>query len=295
MKQLAALLLISLLTACNHSPKPNPMLPDSNTPPEIKGYKLVWNEEFNYTGKPNPDYWSYEHGFLRNDELQWYQNNNANCNGQVLQIEARREKLQNPDYDPESHNETTLREFAEYTSASILTRGKQSWKYGRFEIRARIPVAKGSWPAIWTLGVDREWPSNGEIDLMEFYLKDDVPCILANAAWGTETRWNAEWDSTHKPLSEFIEETNDPKWADKFHIWRMDWNKNAIELYLDDVLLNKIELSKTINPDGFNPFQQEHYLLLNLAIGKNGGDPSKTEFPLTYEVDYVRIYQKTQD
>jgi beta-glucanase (GH16 family) len=285
------LLLVFFLASCNATTIQQSKFNKENTP-KLEGYQLIWHEEFNYQGKPNCEYWNYEQGFSRNNELQWYQPGNANCDGQVLKIEARREKRPNPNYSKFSSNWQHSREFIEYTSSSIMTKGKKSWKYGRFEIRAKIPVDTGAWPAIWTLGVNHEWPSNGEIDLMEFYIKDQTPGILANAAWGTKDRWVAQWDSSFKPLKQFIEEKKDPNWAEKFHVWRIDWDENNIKLYLDDELLNDIELSKTNNPDGFNPFRQEHYLLLNLAIGENGGDPSGTTFPLSYEVDYVRVYQK---
>lgn len=269
--------------------------PDARLPAKIPGYKLVWNDEFDYKGKPDPEYWDYEAGFVRNEELQWYQPGNANCRRHVLVIEGRRERMDNPDYEEGSRSWIKSRPYAQYTSASIMTKGKKSWKFGRFEIRARIPAVQGAWPAIWTLGVDKEWPSNGEIDLMEFYLVEGEPSILSNAAWGTVNRGQAAWDSSHKRLQEIMLENKDRKWADRFHIWRMDWTEEQILLYLDDVLLNSIDLTKTINPDGFNPFHQEHYLLLNLALGKNGGDPSQTDFPLRYEVDYVRIYQKINE
>jgi beta-glucanase (GH16 family) len=91
-------------------------------------------------------------------------------------------------------------------------------------------------------------------------------------------------------LSHFT--ANDPDWPNKFHVWRMDWTKDVINLYLDDELLNTQPLDQTLNPDGSNPFQQPHYLLLNLALGENGGDPSYSKFPIRYEVDYVRLYKQ---
>ncbi|WP_159523611.1 glycoside hydrolase family 16 protein [Sunxiuqinia indica] len=284
---------ICILFVFNHShPQVNLQLSDLGDHDNVAGYQLVWYKEFNFLGNPNPDNWSYELGFVRNKELQWSRSDNTSCDGQVLRIEARREKVKNPNYEAGTNNRTTSKGFSGYTLASIITKRKQSWKYGRFEIRARLPIKKGSWPAILTLGVNNEWASNGEIDLMEFCIKNGMPGILANAAWGTQDRWEAQWDSSFKPLKQFIEEKNDSKWAEKFHIWRMDWDENNIKLYLDDQLLNDIELSKTNNPDGLNPFKQGHYLLLNIAIGENGGDRSGTQFPLTYEVDYFRGYQK---
>ena len=75
----------------------------------------------------------------------------------------------------------------------------------------------------------------------------------------------------------------------------MEWDEDFIKLYLDDELLNEVDLSHTLNPDGFNPFRQPHYILFNLAIGSNGGNPSTTSFPRTYEVDYVRVFQKKEN
>lgn len=97
----------------------------------------------------------------------------------------------NPNYLEGSKDWRTSREFIECTSSSVTTAGKKEFLYGRIEIRARIPVGKGAWPAIWLLGRSMEWPSCGEIDIMEFYRKQGVPHILANAAWGTDQRWAA--------------------------------------------------------------------------------------------------------
>lgn len=267
----------------------DPYKPDFSKPAEIAGMKLVWNDEFNTEGKPDPASWRYEKGFVRNRELQWYQEANANCKGGVLLIEGRKEKFANPWHEAGSSDWKKERDYVEYTSASIQTRGLHQWQFGRFEIRARIDTACGSWPAIWTLGISGGWPSGGEIDIMEFYRVNRVPVILANFAWGTEKRFVAKWDDLKKPLSDFS--SQDPAWVKKFHIWRMDWNSESIKIYLDDQLLNEVSLKETINPDGFNPFMQPHYLLLNLALGANGGDPSGSLYPKKYEVDWVRVYQ----
>jgi len=251
------------------------------------GYKLVWSDEFNKDGRPDPNNWTYERGFVRNQELQWYQPENARCENGMLIIEGRRERKQNPRYRPESRDWKRSRKYAEYTSSSLTTRRLHSWKFGRFEMRGRIDTRPGLWPAFWTLGIEGPWPSNGEIDIMEYY----QGVLLANAAWATEKRRQPKWDDTRKPITEF----NDPNWSEKFHVWRMDWDEDSIKLYVDDLLLNQVDLEETINKDseGKNPFLQPHYIILNLAIGgKAGGDPSNTKFPAKFEVDYVRIYQK---
>lgn len=288
-KTLMFIAALTMLSTGLFSQKPDPFSPDFSDPSPVPGMMLVWNDEFNTTGKPDSAFWSYEKGFVRNRELQWYQPENANCSNGVLLILGRKEKVKNPGYANPSTRWQVEREYAEYTSASIQTRGKQEWLFGRFEIRARIDTAHGSWPAIWTLGISKPWPSNGEIDIMEFYRVQDIPTILANFAWGTEKRSVAKWDDLKKPLADFTKK--DSGWTKKFHVWRMDWNKDSISLWLDDQVLNSTPLNVTINPDGFNPFLQPHYILLNLAIGAAGGDPSNSSFPIKYEVDYVRVYQ----
>lgn len=287
------LFVVLIFTSASYSliaQKVNSFRADFTPPPSVRGMELVWNDEFNNAGKPDPLSWRYETGFVRNQELQWYQEDNASCRDGLLVIEGKRVKRENPNYIQGSTNWKTSREFIGYTSASIQTRGFRQWQFGRFEIRARIDTACGAWPAIWTLGTSGGWPSGGEIDIMEFYRVKGIPTILANFAWGTERRGIAKWDDLKKPLADF---TNaDPEWTNKFHIWRMDWNKESISIYLDNQLLNDVHLSQTINPDGFNPFLQPHYLLLNLALGGNGGDPSGSPSPIKYEIDWVRVYQE---
>ena len=259
------------------------------------GWQLVWSEEFDTEGRLSPSVWNYEQGYARNEEAQWYQPDNAVCKGGSLIIEARKEHGRpNPLYVPGSNDWRKKREFIEYTSSSVTTAGKKEFLYGRFEVRARIPVAKGAWPAIWLLGSHMEWPSCGEIDMMEYYHIKGIPHILANAAWGTDKKWSAKWDSQAIPYAHFTDK--DPDWASKFHIWRMDWDEEAIKIYLDDELLNEIPLNNTVNGSigkGTNPFTKPQYLLLNLAIGGiNGGPVDETVLPMKYEIDYVRVYQK---
>lgn len=288
-KKLTFLALLVQISGTIIAQKPDPYTADFSVPKEIPGMTLVWHDEFNINGKPDSACWRYEKGFVRNQELQWYRAENANCINGLLVIEGRREQVKNPDYVAGSTNWKSGREYAEYTSASIQTRGMKQFQFGSFEIRARIDTSKGSWPAIWTLGISGGWPSGGETDIMEFYRRGGVPIILANTAWGTSQRGVAKWHTETRPLTNFT--STDRDWTKKFHIWRMDWDSVAIKLYLDDLLLNTTLLSGTVNPDGRNPFLQPHYILLNLALGANGGDPVKTLFPLRYEVDYVRVYQ----
>ena len=251
-------------------------------------YALVWADEFDKDGRPNPGNWTYENGHMRNHEAQWYQPQNAWCTNGLLVIEARREKVPNTNHEPGSDDWRKKWDHANYTSACLITKGLHSWKYGRFEMRGKIDVRAGLWPAFWTLGIEGTWPDNGEIDIMEYYQNK----LLANLIWGTGKPYVHQHSSARTPLKKL----GGSDWADEFHTWRMDWDAESIKLYVDDRLLNEIKTNKTVNPGNGpirHPFRQPHYLLLNLAIhGTCGGDPSGTEFPARFEVDYVRVYQK---
>jgi beta-glucanase (GH16 family) len=286
-----------LLSACGSSSgfHRGPELPRAENG---ERYRLAWADEFDGDGPLDPAHWGFESGFVRNQELQWYQPENAVRRNGLLVIEGRREHKPNPRYVAPSAASTAAtaapsrrgwanREFIEYTSASVNTRARHEWVYGRFEMRARIDVRRGSWPAFWTLGSHLPWPANGEIDIMEFY--DDT--LLFNVAWAGESR--PVWNSVKRQRSTFP-----AGWETQFHTWRMDWDERSIKLYLDDVLMNSQDLSVTINasragqgPSPENPFHGPVYLLVNQAMGgQHGGDPAAS-VPITFEVDYVRVYQ----
>jgi beta-glucanase (GH16 family) len=252
-------------------------------------YKLVWADEFNTDGAPDEKNWNYETGFMRNEENQWYQKENAVCKDGFLIIEARNENKANPNFVSKTHrNFAKSRDSIKVTSSCLITREKHSWQYGRFEMRAKIPVGNGMWPAFWSLGTKGNWPENGEIDIMEYFTGK----LLANAAWKSNEP-NTAWDSSAFKLSDF----KDKEWADTFHIWKMDWDAHSIKLYVDDQLLNEINVDKTINAPNQNiiPFQQPHYLLVNLAVGGiNGGEFTKADLPAKYVIDYIRVYQKNK-
>lgn len=270
----------SVLLGPQASPPPVPSGPPG-------GYRLVWSDEFNSGSAPDPQNWTFENGFVRNQELQWYQPQNARVEGGLLVIEARRERQANPRYEAGSTDWRRGREAAEYTSASLMTRGLHTWQYGYFEMRARIDTRDGLWPAWWTLGASGNWPHNGEIDIMEYYRGN----LLANAAWGAAAPYRPIWDDVRKPIAAL----GDADWSKKFHAWRMLWDERSIRLSVDDVWMNDVDLTRTINEDGsgINPMRQPHYMLVNLAIGgTSGGDPSRTTFPARFEVDYIRVYQK---
>jgi beta-glucanase (GH16 family) len=270
-------ILLFVLQSCNHK-----IMPVN----KIDGYKLVWADEFNKDGMPDSTNWNYEYGFVRNEELQWYQPENARCKNGLLVIEAKKEEKPNPDFEAENKDWRRNRKTIQYTSSCLITGGKRTWLYGRFEMKAKIDISNGLWPAWWTLGIEKHWPANGEIDIMEYYrskLLANIACMGNNG----KPEWYSNTFNT--------DSLGGTQWANQFHVWRMDWTEEYIALYIDDTLLNKVNLNLLVNKDGsgFNPFKQPHYMLLNLAIGgMNGGDPSNTPFPKKMEVEYVRVYQK---
>ena len=255
------------------------------------GYQLVWADEFNNDGEPNPKNWIFEEGFVRNNEAQWYQKKNAQCKNGMLVITGREDIKRNPNYVKGSTDPKETK-FIEYTSSSLMTKDLHRWTMGRFVMRARIPHGEGMWPAFWAVGENGEWPSSGEIDIMEYYQNK----LLANVASGTAKRWIANWSG--KSIK--AQDLGGDKWLNEFHIWRMDWDTDSIRLYVDDKLLNETKLVDTYNANPKwgpkNPFHHPHYLIVNLALGgDNGGDMEKAKLPAEYSIDYVRVYQRDED
>lgn len=274
------------------------------------GYTLAFSEEFDTDGLPDTDRWRYEIGFVRNNEDQYYSDKNATVHDGVLDIEGRRERLKNPGYDPESNHWGKKREYAEYTSASLVSKGM--YGYGIYEIRAKVPAYLGCWPAIWTWGEEYPWPFGGEIDIMEYYPVDGREGILANVAWGDAAQGKAVWNSKVIPLTDF-----DDNWRNEFHTWKMVWTPEKISLYIDDRLLNEQNVAETVNiptrkdnadtnrdgkrrrrpsfdRENYSPFGTEtnpQRIIVNLALGgDHGGSLADTPFPCHYLVDYIRYY-----
>lgn len=229
-------------------------------------WKLVWSDEFDYNGLPDPAKWGNEVGFIRNNELQYYTKGrieNTEVKGGFLYITAKKENF----------------EKAGYTSASITTEGKYSFTYGKVEARMKLPKGQGMWPAFWMMGQNRSevgWPRCGEIDIMEHINTEDI-------LYGT-LHWHNE-----KHVSNG---TKTPCTVGEFHSYSIEWDQRSIRWFLDGKQFHEVSVA-----DGANSTEEFHrpfYLILNLAIGGDWpkNPDSTTTFPDNVIVDYVRVYQK---
>ena len=246
------------------------------------GWELVWSDEFNYQGPPDPTKWSYEEGYLRNHEAQFYTRarpENARVENGLLILEARKEHFPIPGDAPNARGQ----KFAEYTSASLNTLGKFDFLNGRLEMRAKLPRGKGVWPAFWTLGKNIgqvDWPRCGEIDVMELVGKEPGE-IHGTAHWQGNGQHESQGNQLH------VEKTD----AD-FHVYAVEWTPERIAFFVDDHLYNSVPVAKA-GAGADNPFRKPQYVLLNFALGGDwGGEIDDTILPQQYLVDYVRVYRE---
>jgi beta-glucanase (GH16 family) len=238
-----------------------------------QNYVLVWSDEFNTPGLPDSTKWGYEVGFVRNNELQYYtrrREQNARIEDSVLVIEARKENFSG----------------ANYTSASLISKGIGDWKYGKFEISAKVPVGKGTWPALWMMPTYSEyggWPRSGEIDIME-YIGVEPHRLHHNAHFqgtdGTGHQGSGRSYTFAQPYNQFIKFT-------------LIWTPEKLEWYANDVKYHTY--TKPAGSDYRRwPFDKEFYLILNLAYGGSWGGydgVDDTKLPHRFLVDYLRVYQ----
>ena len=245
-----------------------------STPLTYPNYNLVWNDEFEGNALSTAD-WNYEIGTgsngWGNNELQYYTDENTRIEDGYLIIEAKQE----------------LTNGSNYSSSRVTTQNKQSFKYGRIDIRAALPYGQGIWPALWMLGNDISsvgWPDCGEIDIMEL-VGGDVSGGGDNVVHGT-----VHWDNGGTYANYGQSNTlSDGIFANEFHVFSIVWNEQSITWYRDDIQYNVIDIS----PANMSEFDQEFFFIFNVAVGGNwpGSPNSETEFPQTMIVDYVRVFQ----
>ena len=244
--------------------------------------ELVWFDEFDDSGAINTMNWHHQTELIAgdswaNNEEQHYtalQQNSYVDNG-TLKIKAIRESY------------TDQEQEKQFTSARLNS--KYAFKYGRVEVRAKLPSVAGTWPAIWLLGKNinedgaywdedfgtTSWPWCGEIDIME----PNIAKTEMLATW----HWNngGGYFYNSKGIA-----TNNADTSQNFHVYSLEWNADNMKIYMDNILINEMET--------INPFNQEFFILLNLAMGGNLGGPIADSFTNdTMEIDYVRVYQKS--
>lgn len=276
---------------------PDPTQVDDADPAPRSGWELVWREEFEVDGAPDPQRWGYEEGLVRNEEEQHYtvdRRENARVEDGRLVIEARREPLANPAGDP-AREEWRFRETSAYSSASLITKDRMSWTYGRIEVRARLPQGRGVWPAIWMLGQDTGWLEGGEIDIMEFVGKQPGR-LHSTVHWGEPE--TAESPAERRRVGGLVHfsSTGNTRRDDldrAFHVYAVEWDEEALEFFVDDERLLRFDLNQAAESPT-RAFHGPHYLLLNLAIGGSwGGEVDPSIFPQRFEVDWVRVWQRS--
>lgn len=237
-------------------------------------YRLVWSDEFDTPGLPDASKWGYDTvrnlaGWY-NNERQYYSRDrleNAVVKDGKLVITARKEDLSaTADWGGQL-----------YSSARLLTRGKADWTYGFFEVRAKLPCGQGSWPAIWMLGSKGQWPDDGELDILEQVGSNPgrVFSTVHTASSGGQGTGG---------------EQQLPDACQAFHDYQMTWTADAIEFGVDGIKHYRYANARAGAQTW--PFDAPQFLLLNLAIGGDlGGAVDERIFPLTLEIEYVRVYQ----
>jgi beta-glucanase (GH16 family) len=242
------------------------------------GYRLVWADEFSVDGLPDPGKWVHDTGRNKdgwhNREQQYYSGprlDNARVQGGQLVITARKEDLSGAADWGGQH----------YTAARLLTRGQAEWTYGFFEVRARMPCGKGTWPAIWMLGTGGRWPDDGELDIMEH--QGHRPTRLSSAVhMAAGHGGHAVGGATQIADA-----------CGAFHNYQMHWTPDQLSFSIDGMVHFHYPNMK-LGASSW-PFDKPQYMILNIAIGGDlGGPVDDAIFPLHMEVDYVRVYQATR-
>ena len=268
--------------------KAEPAPPASPAPPAAPQWNLVWADEFDREGPPDPKQWDYEEGFVRNNEAQYYtraRKENARVENGMLVIEGRREPYLVPPGNPNAKGSAAAKRQADYTAASLITRRKADWKFGRVEVRAKLPQGRGVWPAIWMLGSNISqvgWPACGEIDIMEF---------VGHTPGFVHATVHFRKDGKHKSSGNRL--AAEKPW-DGFHVYAVEWFPDRMDFYFDEQKYHTFPIDQADDKND-NPFRKPHYLLINLALGGSwGGKIDDTIFPQKFLVDYVRVYQRQE-
>lgn len=255
------------VTAKNAAGKSIAASKDITVTTAAQNLSLVWSDEFDKNGLPDATKWNYDIGTGANGwgnaELQYYTNRpeNAVVENGVLKIKAIKENYSG----------------SAYTSARLITNGKYGFKYGRVEMRAKLPAAVGTWPAFWIMGTDIGtvgWPACGEADIME-HRGSDLNRIVAALHYPGFSGGNA-----------VVGRTLISNATTEFHLYRLDWTANSLNFYVDGTLFHTLANKESL------PYNKDFFILLNLAMGGTFGGTVDPQFTnATYEIDYVRVYK----
>ncbi len=271
---LSAIVFIILLAggACSKKGSTPAPVPPVDTVPVVVPYKLVWSDEFDVPGLPNPANWSYDvgGGGWGNNELEYYTNGrseNARVENGNLVIETRKEPFSG----------------SNYTSARLLSKGKGEFTYGIFEIRAKLPRGRGTWPAIWTLCATNplHWPDDGELDIMEE--------VGYNPNWIKGSAHNKTYNGGNSKNGDLFVSSA----QDSFHVYKMEWTSTQIDWYVDSV--KYYSYPNYSQGTATWPYYRDFFIILNTAVGGNWGGLQGVDdsvFPQQMLIDYVRVYQR---
>ncbi len=250
------------------------VIPDKGyyTPESYAGMELIWQDEFLGT-TINETNWTFETGTGNNgwgnNELQYYKKENTFLHEGNLVIEARKENFNGRNY----------------TSSRVITQNKFDFKYGRVDIRAVLPYGQGIWPALWMLGANFSsvgWPACGEIDIVE---------LIGGGTKDSKIYGTAHWADNIGNLASYngMYSLNSGIFNDKFHVFSIIWDTTSITWYVDDIEYHVIDIS----PTELDEFQNNFFLICNIAIGGNwpGSPDTSTVFPQRMIIDYIRIFQ----
>jgi beta-glucanase (GH16 family) len=269
------LIILILLEGC--APR---QTPDARpgTPPALPSYSLVWQDEFSQPdgSAPDPEKWNYSTGGggWGNGELENYTDRRGNSYIQdgMLVIQAEQEEYMG----------------RKYTSARLNTMLKGDWKYGLFEIRAKLPTTQGIWPAFWLLPSDitryGSWPASGEIDIMELVGKTPGR-VSGTLHFGNPHRWiTGQYDLP-----------DGADFSEDFHVFALEWTPAGISWYVDEKPYQTVDqwFTSVENSPFPAPFDVPFYLIMNVAVGGSfpGAPDSTSVFPQKMYVDYVRVFQ----
>lgn len=241
--------------------------------------KPIWQDEFDYTGSPDSTKWSYDVGDGCPNVCGW-----GNNEAQYYTRQERNARVENGHLIIEAHRDSVAGKA--YTSARLLTRHKGDWRYGRIEVRAKLPRGRGTWPAIWMLSTDWKyggWPASGEIDIMEHVGYD--PGIIHGTI---HTEKYNHIKQTQKEGKASVADAQDT-----FHVYAIDWREDKIDFFVDDKRYHTVTREPSDDFTGW-PFDQRFFLILNIAVGGNWGGREGIDdsiWPQRLEVDYVRVYR----